>query len=205
MASVSTDTAFFGHPRGLVDALLHRDVGALQLLRDARAPHPVHDGRAVPTGGLGFDTVTRRRHLRPLHRDGLHDHAAGRLDRRPADWRSGAPCSTAASSSRPATSAWRCPPLTTFYVGLAAHRHRHRAAQRQHQRDRRPAVSPRRHPRAMPGIRSSTWASTSVRSSRRWSADTWASGSAGTRALRAAGVGMMLGLVQYVLGATTPR
>src|SRR5580765_2588201 len=31
-------------PARALGAVLHRDVGALQLLRDARAAHPVHDG-----------------------------------------------------------------------------------------------------------------------------------------------------------------
>ena len=37
------DHAFFGHPRGLSIAVLHRDVGALQLLRHARAADALHD------------------------------------------------------------------------------------------------------------------------------------------------------------------
>ena len=43
----------FRPPARALDALLHRDVGALQLLRDARVPHSVHD-RASGAGGLGF-------------------------------------------------------------------------------------------------------------------------------------------------------
>ena len=67
-----------------VHALLHRDVGALQLLRHAGAAL-LFMTAPLAAGGLGFDTATARRDLRPLHLDGLHDHAAGRLDRRPPD------------------------------------------------------------------------------------------------------------------------
>jgi MFS family permease len=34
-------------------------VGALQLLRHARAADPLHDGAPVAAGGLGFDTAVR--------------------------------------------------------------------------------------------------------------------------------------------------
>ena len=43
-------------PARAVDALLHRDVGALQLLRHARVPHPLHDG----PGGGGRAGLRRR-------------------------------------------------------------------------------------------------------------------------------------------------
>ena len=43
-------------PARALDPVLHRDVGALQLLRHARAPHPVHDG----AGGRGRAGVRHR-------------------------------------------------------------------------------------------------------------------------------------------------
>ena len=68
-----------------LDALLHRDVGALQLLRHARAAHPVHDRAASRPAASGS---TRRRPA-PIY--GLYTSmvymtsAARRLDRRPPD------------------------------------------------------------------------------------------------------------------------
>ena len=41
-------------PARALHALLHGDVGALQLLRHARLPHPLHGGAAATAGGLGF-------------------------------------------------------------------------------------------------------------------------------------------------------
>ena len=54
-------------PARPLDPVLHRDVGAVQLLRHARVPHPLHDG-----AGRGRRTRLRRRRrgvdLRHLHR-----------------------------------------------------------------------------------------------------------------------------------------
>ena len=133
------DRAFFGHPRGLVHALLHRDVGALQLLRDARAAHPVHD-RAAGGGRSRLRRGDRRRDVRLVHVDGVHDEPAGRLDRGPADRPAARRALSAASSSRAAISAWRFPSLHDVLSRPGADRRRHRPAERQHQRDRRPAV-----------------------------------------------------------------
>ena len=53
-------------------AVLHRDVGALQLLRHARAAHPVHD-RAGRQRRARVRRRDGRRGLRPLHLDGVHE------------------------------------------------------------------------------------------------------------------------------------
>ena len=139
-------------PARPLDALLHRDVGALQLLRDARLPHPVHDRAGRRSGGMGLDDGGRRADLRHLHLDGVSDELARRLDRRPAASASGAPCSTAASSSRRATSRSPFRRSSTFYLGLVLDRARHRPAQAQHQRHRRPAVRAERRRAATPGF-----------------------------------------------------
>ena len=44
-------------PARTLDALLHRDVGALQLLRHARLPHPVHGRARSRSAGMGLDTA----------------------------------------------------------------------------------------------------------------------------------------------------
>ena len=99
-----------------------------------------------------------------------------------------------------------------------ADRPRHRPAQAQHQRHRRPALRARRTAGATPASRSSTWGSTSARSSaplvtgylaqsrvpqllaaRDRSELCWHFG------FGAAGVGMTLGVIQYVLGARASR
>ena len=93
----------------------------------------------VAAGGLGFDTATRRRGLRPLHLDGVHDHAARRMGRRSAD----RPAPRRALRRHP----HRRRPLQ-HGVPVPRHllsrpvpdRHRHRPAQGQRQRDRRAAV-----------------------------------------------------------------
>ena len=151
-------------PRPL-DAVLHRDVGALQLLRHAGAPDPVHD-RA------GGDRRPRVRHggrgrgLRPLHLDGVHEHAARRLARRPRH----RPAPRGALRRHPD----RQRPLQ-HGVPVARHvlsrpvpdRHRHRAAQGQRQRASSDSSMDRGTRAAMPGSRSSIWGSISGRSSRR--------------------------------------
>src|ERR1700677_2900875 len=58
------------------DAVLCRDVGALQLLRDARTPHLVDDGERRE-GGAGFSRGEGRRDLRFLHGDGVLAELAG--------------------------------------------------------------------------------------------------------------------------------
>ena len=185
-------------PARPVDALLHRDVGALQLLRDARAAHPVHDG-AGRRRRTRLRHGRRRRRLRPVHVDGVHDQPAGRLDRRSPD--------------RPAPRRalrrhhHRVRP---FQHGVSvadhvlsrprAHRRRHRTAQGQRRGHRRRALRAERCAGATPAFRSTTWASTSARSSRRSSAATSGSASTGTSA-SAPPASAWCGLVQYVLGA----
>ena len=125
-------------------ALLHRDVGALQLLRDARAAHPLHDG-VGPPGGLGLRYGHRRGHLRALHLDGVHDHAARRVDR--------------GSPDRPAAGGalrrhhHRLRPLlhgllraVDVLPRAVPHRHRHGAAEGERQRHRRTPLREGRHP-----------------------------------------------------------
>ena len=51
IVSSGLDTRFFGHPRGPCHPVLHRDVGALQLLRHARPADSLHDRSARPAAG----------------------------------------------------------------------------------------------------------------------------------------------------------
>ena len=96
MATGASDTAFFGHPRGL-STLFFTEMWERFSYYGMRALLILFMTAPLDAGGLGFDTATRRRHLRSLHVDGLHDDAAGRLDRGSPDRPARAPCSTAAS------------------------------------------------------------------------------------------------------------
>src|SRR6516164_2254856 len=66
-------------------SLLHRDVGAVQLLRDARHPDSVHGG-SHEFGRVGFLRRQGRRGLRFLHGHGVSAQPAGRLGGRPHHW-----------------------------------------------------------------------------------------------------------------------
>src|SRR5207247_864609 len=73
-------------PPRSVHALLHRDVGAVQLLRDARVPHPVHDEGArlhrSPRGRRVWQLCRQRVAGRDLRRDHRRP-LAGALPQRP--------------------------------------------------------------------------------------------------------------------------
>ena len=136
MPSIGRHGGWAGHPRGTFDALLHGDVGALQLLRDARVPHPV-PGRAGGIWRAGLQHAGRRRvGLRDLHRQRV-----GRGDsRRPRRRSTARPVQrgarSAAPSSRSATSRWpsrRCR-RSTRGLALVAARHGPAEAKRQHAR-----------------------------------------------------------------------
>ena len=123
------------------NALLHRDVGAVQLLRDARDPAPIHDRR----GDCGRHGPLRRggrRDLRCLHRGRLHGCDTRRLRGR--------------SPARPETRGvrGRCSDRTRAFLsgfryqgdllpGPSLHRRRYGPAEAEHQRHRGHAVQPR--------------------------------------------------------------
>src|SRR5579871_6493890 len=65
-----------------VDALLHRNVGALQLLRDAGHPDPVHD-RHGGKRRTGFPHLARRSDLWAVYLNGVSAEPAGGMDRGP--------------------------------------------------------------------------------------------------------------------------
>ena len=96
------------------------------------------------------------------------------------------------------------PSLSTFYLGLVAHRPRHRPLKAQHQRDRRPAVS-RRTTAARRRVLDLLHGHQHRRVLR--AAHLRLSRTARQLALGfgAAGVGMTLGLIQYVLGRQSSR
>ena len=199
------DRAFFGHPRGLStlfftemwERFSYYGMRALLILfmtapvggRRARASTP-RDGGAI------YGLYTSMVYLAS---------AAGRLDRRPAPRPAargalrrhphrGRPLQHGRSvAGRRSTSAWS---LIVLGTGLLKPQRQRRSS----------ASSTRRATRgATPASRSSTWASTSARSSRRSSAATWGSASTGTSGFGAAGVGMTLGVIQYVAGRAAPR
>ena len=172
-------SGLFRPPARTLDALLHRDVGALQLLRHARVPHPVHD-RAGQRGRAGLrGCATRRRSTAPTPAasGAPRSSAAGSPTACSA---STAACSSAASSSRRPLHAG------VQVAAVLLHRprpdrHRHRPAEAERQHARRLALSRRATRAATPGSRSSTWGSTSARSSGRSSPAIWRSASTGTR------------------------
>ena len=104
-----------------LDALLHRDVGALQLLRHAGVPHPLHGGAGRRTAAWASRTPTPPRSTAPTPAaSGARRFWAA--SSRIASSASTAACSSAASSSRSGTSRWRsrrCPsstPASTLIV-----------------------------------------------------------------------------------------
>ena len=208
------DTRFFGHPKRPLHALLHRDVGALQLLRDAGAAHPVHDRAARRRRARASTPRRPAPSTGPTSRWSTSPRF--RADGSPTgSWASGGRRSTAACSSCWATSASRSPRMT-----IVLHRPRpgdagHRPAQAQHQHHGGRAVHAGTTSGATPASRSTTWGSTPAPSSRRWSAagSPRASSSAASSARMGlapesawhwgfgmAAVGMFLGLVQYLAG-----
>ena len=98
-------------------AVLHGNVGALQLLRDARAAHPVHDGdRGEWRPGF--------RHSKAGAIYGLYTAMVYLLACPAAGWRTGSsacggPCCGAASLSRCGHFCMAIPTMDTFYLGLA--------------------------------------------------------------------------------------
>ena len=181
-----------------VDALLHRDVGALQLLRHAGAAHPLHD-RAGRGGRAGIRDERRRRGLRAVHVDGLHDQPAGRLDRRSPD-RPAARRALRRHPDRLRPLQHGLPVADDVLSRPDADRPRHRAAEGQRRRHRRPAVRARRSAprRRLLDLLHGHQPGRVHRAAGR--------GYLGQRVnwhlgFTVAGIGMVLGLVQYVLGS----
>ena len=127
-----------------VDAVLHRDVGALQLLRHARPAHPLHDRGARQRRSRLRHREGRRR-LRPVYLDGVSADAAWRLARRPV------------ARPAPQRPLWRHPdrqrPLQPggpddddVLSGAGADRDRHGSPEREHRRPGRTALRPERQP-----------------------------------------------------------
>ena len=85
------------------DAVLHRDVGALQLLRNARVPHPLHD-RAGGGRRPGLPGRQRCVSVRHLHREAPGARPFSAAWSPTACSASTAACCSAASSSPPDTS-----------------------------------------------------------------------------------------------------
>ena len=117
LATESGDRAFFGHPRGL-STLFFTEMWERFSYYGMRALLILFMTASPATGGLGFDAATAGA-IYGLYTAMVYMFTlpggwiADRADRPAAR-----ACWPAASSSRPATSAWPCPSLTTFYLGL---------------------------------------------------------------------------------------
>ena len=165
-------------------AVLHRDVGALQLLRHARVPHPLHD-----RAGGGRRARLRRRATR--HRSTAPTPAAPGAPRSSAASSpigcsaSTAACCSAGSSSPLGHFTLAFKALPFFYTGLALIVARHRTAQAEREHARRIALRARRRAprRRLLDLLHGDQPRRVHRTAR--SPATWRSGSTGTSASRA--------------------
>ena len=210
--------AFFGHPRGL-STLFFSEMWERFSYYGMRGFLILYMTAPLALGGMGLDTATAAA-IYGMYTSMVYLMSLpGRLARRSAH----RPAQRGALRRHPD----RGRPLLAGGPGHddvlprpAARRARHRPAQAEHQRHRRPALLRSRTSGATRRSRSSTWGSTSARSSVRsspafsrrtrrsartitgWGIDP---NSAWHWGFGAAGVGMTLGLVQYVLGGTRAR
>ena len=185
-------------------AVLHRDVGALQLLRDARAPHPLHD-----RGARGRRPRLRRRR-RPAPSTALYTSMVYMMTL-PGGWIAdrliGPQRAVLVGGILIACGhfSMAVPVAVDVLSRPRADRDRHRVCSKATSASSSAVCTAPTTAGATPGSRSSTWGSTSARSSRRSSAAISASAVNWHLGFAAAGVGMMLGLVQYVAGPQAPR
>ncbi len=145
------------------DTLFHRDVGALQLLRDARAAGAVHDGVGFRRRH-GHGSRQRRRDLRLVHLHGVPALASRRVG--------GGQTVGAAQGGVRRRLHHRLRAFfdghsrgADFLSGVDADRDRHGPAEAERQRDGRRTCIPKAARGAMRAFRFSTWASISARSS----------------------------------------
>ena len=150
-------------------------------------------------GGLGFADAGRRVDLRHLHGQRL-GRGDPRRHRRRSLPRAVPQRAHRRHHHRARTLRARLQGAALLLRRPRADRRRHRPAQAERQHARRLALRSRAIPGATPASRSSTWASTSARSSGRSSPAISRNASTGISGFACAGVGMALGLVQYVLG-----
>ena len=141
-------------PRPL-DALLHRDVGAVQLLRDARAPHPL-PRRVGADRRVRDDRQEGRRDLRPLRRRRVPDGAARTAGSPTAFSGSAARCSSAARIIAAGHFCMAVPTAWSFYLGLCLIVCGTGLLKPNVERDGRGPVSRGRRAAAIPASRSST-------------------------------------------------
>ncbi len=161
----STDRAFFGHPRGL-STLFFTEMWERFSYYGMRALLLLYMTAPLTAGGLGFDAAqggaiyglyTSMVYMATLPGGWIADRLIG--PRRAVLY--GGMLIAAGHFSMALSS------LATFYVGLFLIVIGTGSAQGQRQRDRRQALRAQATSAAMPASRSSTWASTSARSSRR--------------------------------------
>ena len=218
LGDADADRAFFGHPRGL-STLFFSEMWERFSYYGMRGFLILYMTAAASAGGMGMDTATAAAiygtytsmvYLMSLPGGWIADRLIGQrkavLVRRHSDRRR----PLLAGRSR----------VDDVLSRARAGRAGHRAAQTEHQRHRRPALRGSRTSAATPASRSSTWGSTWARSSGRSSPATsrrdegfrarltgWGMdpNSAWHWGFGAAGVGMTLGLIQYVLGGRRAR
>ena len=163
-------------------ALLHRDVGALQLLRHARAAHPVHGRADRRRRASDSTTSTAARSTASTPSSVYLIGAARRLDRRPLPRPLPRRARRRHASSPLGHFCMAFPTLPFFYLGLVLIVLGTGLLKPNVSTHRRHALPQRTIRAATPASRSSTWASTSARSSRRSSAAASARRSTGTAA-----------------------
>ncbi len=81
--AVSADRSFFGHPRGL-STLFFSEMWERFSYYGMRGFLILYMTAPLATGGMGLDAAAAARDLRHVHVDGVPDEPAGRLDRRSA-------------------------------------------------------------------------------------------------------------------------
>ena len=194
----SQDRGFFGHPRGL-STLFFTEMWERFSYYGMRAFLILYMVAPAAPAASALPTRARRRSTAPIPAacGARRSSAASIADRLLGQYRSVLLGGIIIALGH-FTLAFKALPF--FYTGLGADRHRHRAAETERQHARRIAVRRGRYAARRRASRSSTWASTSARCLGPLVAGYLAQRVDWHIGFACAGVGMALGVVQYVLG-----